>query len=231
MSIAVLGASGFVGSAIVRALSAKAIPFVAVNRSDEVPDADVLINAACPSQRLRAEREPEWDFEECVAKTARFYYRRKGRFLQVSSVSARFPNNSAYGRHRKAAEDIVSDALVVRLGPMYGDTLAKGILFDIIHDRPVYADPETYYAFADVDWCAQRIVSLAIAGRTRGVVEVGGSGAIRIGDIPARVGSKAEFLPSEFLPREDQDFISSDGPRPEQAVEWARLKRTALLKG
>lgn len=225
MTVAVVGAGGFVGSAVVRVLQTARCDYIEVRRGDPIPDVDVLINAACPSQRVRAEREPEWDFEECVVKTARLYYRRKGRFLQVSSVSARYPHNSAYGRHRKAAEDILDDALIVRLGPMYGRGQSKGVLQDMIDDKPVYMDPETYYAFADVDWCAARIVNLAFAGSKTGIVEVGGSNAIRLGDIPPRIGSGSIFLPSEYLPREDQDFISADGPRPELALKWAEQQK------
>lgn len=220
-TIAVLGARGFVGSAIVRALRERGIEPIEVVRGDPQPAADITINAACPSQRLRAEREPDWDFEESVVKTAAFYYQRAGRFLQVSSISARCPRNSVYGRHRAAAEMIVNDGLIVRLGPMYGEGLAKGVLADMIADRPVYMDPDTEYAFADVAWCASRIVDLALSEKT-GIHDVGGRNAIRLGDIPGRIGSRSEFRPSEFLPIEHQCFISPDGPTPSLALEWAR---------
>lgn len=231
-SVAVLGGRGFVGSAIVRALRAREVETFEVGRGDKVPNADILINAACPSKRLMAEQKPYWDFRETVQKTALLYYLHAGRFLQVSSISARYPRNSVYGRHRLAAEQIVGDSPIVRLGPMYGTGAVKGVLLDMIHDSPVYMDPETYYAFADVDWCAERIADIALGDKTNRVFEVGGRGAIRLVDLRDRIGSRSEFLPSDYLRnREDQDFISPDGPTPSRAVEWAKRERAARLPG
>jgi len=221
MTVAVYGARGFVGSAIVAALERRGIDHIPVTRGQMVYEpVAVAINAACPSQRLRAEREPMWDFYECVGKTADLYYNTTwDRFVQVSSLSARYPQNSVYGRHRLAAEQMVR-GLVVRLGPMYGDGLVKGVLTDMLADRTVYADPDTRYSFAPVDWIGEQIVDLALGPRT-GVVEVGGSGSLTLRSVAEQIDSLSDFLPSDFLPaREDQVVVSDDAPPSRLVFDW-----------
>jgi len=226
--IAVYGAKGFVGTAVANAVRASGHELVAVTRGDPSPGpVDILINAACPSQRLRAEREPAWDFEECVAKTARLFYANEwGRFVQVSSLSAR-NHLTVYARHRLMAEQIVwNGGLSVRLGPMYGDGLTKGYLADLMADRPVYAPSDLRYAYAPVEWCGQRILDLALGGRT-GVVEVAGSGYITLGDLATSIGSLSEFRESEWFKPEHQTVLKG-GPQTRKVIEWALEHR---LKG
>jgi nucleoside-diphosphate-sugar epimerase len=213
--VAVYGARGFVGRQIVRGLRRLGVEPIEVVRGQDGPRAaDVLVNAACPSQRLRAEREPMWDFHETVTKTADLFYGvAHDRFLQVSSLSARYPQNTIYGRHRLMAEQLIRPGLVVRLGPMYGDGLRKGYLADILAGRPVYADPDTRYAYADVEWVGEQIAALALSDAV-GMREVGGSGWVRLGDLGG------DFRPSEYLPREDQVFVAQNGPDSRLVYDW-----------
>lgn len=220
VTVAVYGARGFVGSAICAGLRSLGVEPIEVVRGQVLTQkVDVLVNAACPSQRLRAERQPWWDYHECVTKTAMLYYRRSfDRFLQVSSVSARYPA-TVYGRHRLMAEHIVANGLVVRLGPMYGEGLVKGVLTDMLADRTVYADPDTRYAYAGVGWVGRRIAELALSPRT-GTVEVGGSGSLSLREIADAIGSRSDFQASEFLPgREDQVFPDG-GPDSRLVLDW-----------
>lgn len=225
MTVAVYGARGFVGSAIVAALGRRGVDYIPVTRSQMIYEkVDVAINAACPSRRLQAERDPMWDYYETVGKTADLYYNTTWRrFLQVSSLSARYPENSVYGRHRLAAEKLIR-GLVVRLGPMYGEGLTKGVLVDMLADRPVYADPYTRYSFAPVSWVGERIVDLAL-GSAEGVIDVGGSGSLSLNLVARLADSKSEFLPSDFLPhREDQIIPGDDGPDSTLVVGWLRKR-------
>jgi nucleoside-diphosphate-sugar epimerase len=221
LRIAVYGAKGFVGSAIADAVRGSRYELIEVTRDSPPPGAvDILINAACPSRRLRAEQEPAWDFEECVAKTARLFYGGGwGRFVQVSSLSAR-SHATAYGRHRLMAEQIVwNSGLSVRLGPMYGRGLTKGYLADLMADRPVYASPDTRYAYADVKWVGERILDLALPPRV-GVVEVAGAGHITLGDLAASIGSLSEFRESEWFRPENQTVLRG-GPQTRKVIAWA----------
>ena len=42
--------------------------------------------------------------------------------------------------------------LILRLGPMYGHSLTKGVLIDMKNNAPVYVSEESLYSFAPVDW-------------------------------------------------------------------------------
>src|SRR3989344_8165754 len=94
-SIAVVGARGYVGSALSRALTSMGRCLVVeVTRKNYAETAresyDVLINCAMPSARFWAKSNPEKDFIETVEKTAQLLYAWNfKKFVQVSSVSAR----------------------------------------------------------------------------------------------------------------------------------------------
>ena len=221
LRIAVYGARGFVGTQIANAVRDSRYELVEVVRGQELDGpVDILINAACPSQRLRAEQEPLWDYAECVDKTARLFYGGGwGRFVQVSSLSAR-NHLTAYARHRLIAEQIVwNSGLSIRLGPMYGEGLTKGYLADMMADRPVYAPHGTRYSYAPVAWCGQRILDLALSPRT-GVVEVGGAGHITLGELADSIGSLSEFRESEWFKPEHQTLLRG-GPQTRKVIAWA----------
>lgn len=221
MTVAVYGAKGFVGSAICAALTRRGVDFIPVVRGQMVEEpVAIVINAACPSQRLRAERDPMLDYYETVGKTADLYYNTTWRrFVQVSSLSARYPQNSVYGRHRLAAESIVK-GLTIRLGPMYGEGLTKGVLVDMLRNQPVYADPDTRYSFAPVEWVGEEIADLALSPRL-GLVETGGKGFVPLRVVRDHIGSRSEFRRSEFLPeREDQVLLTIEGPVSSWVLEW-----------
>lgn len=220
MRVAVYGGRGFVGSQVVAGLRSLGVEPIVVTRGDPDPDdLDILINAACPGARYRAEKDPAADFEATVCLTARLLYGvRPRRLVQVSSLSAR-TTHTAYARHRRAAEALVGDdGLVVRLGPMYGQGLVKGYLLDIANGRPVYAPASTRYAYAPVEWSGLRVAELALTDRT-GMVEATGTGYVRLGDIAAAVGSSSVFLPSE-LHVEDQVGLGPDGPDARCVIDW-----------
>lgn len=193
---------------------------IGVTRGDGRPDADVVINAACPSSRLRAEQSPGWDFEERVVKTADILYQHpRTRFVQLSSISALRPT-CVYGRHCLAAEALIpADQLVLRLGPMYGPGLTKGYLIDMIEGRTVYADPATRYAYAPVDWVAKRIVSMALSGTWHGTHRVMASGFVELGEVRDALGSVSDFQPSEYLPYRD-DQVGGSGPPSRYVIDW-----------
>ncbi|MBL8158368.1 NAD-dependent epimerase/dehydratase family protein [bacterium] len=196
-SIAVVGAQGYVGRALVMALKSSAYEVTPVTR-DTYTDSmhgsyDVLINAAMPSARFKAKEDPEWDFRETVAKTADLLYRWKfGKFVQISTISARSQLDTMYGRHKAAAESLCSakDNLIVRLGAMYSEDLQKGVLVDMVSGRPVFVDGESRYCFASRDFVASWIVSNL--DRT-GIVEVGGREAVALKDIAAHLGTNILF--------------------------------------
>lgn len=197
-SVALIGANGFVGAPLAEALALK--PDIALTRVTRENHErmrenayDVVINAAMPAGRFRAKNDPEEDFAETVKKTSDLLYRwRFGKFVQISTVSARCQLDTVYGRHKAAAEKLCAfgDNLIVRLGPMYGPGLKQGVLIDMLAGRKVYVDGSSRYCFAPLSF-----VSSWIAGNLgrAGLAEVGARDAVSLREVAAHLGAKPDF--------------------------------------
>ena len=198
ISIAVVGASGYVGGAVSAALASNlniAVISVIKNNYDDMRERyyDVVINAAMPSARFWAKSYPDKDFVETVQKTADLVYGwRFGKFIQISTVSARCQLDTIYGRHKAAAEKICGfgDNLIVRLGPMYSKGLSKGVLVEMLQGRKVFVDAESRYCFAPLEFVASWIVGNL--GRS-GIIEVGARNAVKLRDVADYLGGGVEF--------------------------------------
>ncbi|HET8562616.1 MAG TPA: NAD-dependent epimerase/dehydratase family protein, partial [Candidatus Binatia bacterium] len=211
---AVVGAHGYVGSALCAALLRDFDHDVtAVIRSnyDEMRQRtfDILINAAMPSKRFWAKTHPDHDFAETVQKTGDLINGwRFGKFVQISSVSARCQLDTVYGRHKAAAEKICGfgNNLVVRLGPMYNKNLSKGVLIDMLEGRKVCVDGESRYCFAPLEFVASWIAANL---ERAGIVEVGARNAVRLQDVADHVGTKVKFegaVDHQEIDHPEQDF-------------------------
>ena len=214
-TIAVIGASGFIGDALCTSLRSAGHTVTGVTRADHAAHRDqtydVVINAAMPSRRYWAKRHPALDFAETVQKTADLLYGwHFGTFIQISSVSARCERDHVYGRHKAAAEALCdrADCLIVRLTAVYGDGMTKGALLDIAAGQPVYVDAESRYAFTPlsfaVDWVAGHLDA-------RGIVEVGARNTISLREIADHAGRSIAFCG----PREFQDVEPPDSSFPD----------------
>jgi nucleoside-diphosphate-sugar epimerase len=198
ISIAVVGASGYVGGAVSAALASRSsIAVMPVTRANYAEmrerSYDVLINAAMPSGRFWAKNNPDKDFVETVQKTADLVYGwRFGKFVQISTLSARCQLDTVYGRHKAAAEKICGfgDNLIVRLGPMYSKGLSKGVLVDMLQGRKVFVDGESRYCFAPLEFVASWIAANL---QRSGLVEVGARNSIRLREVADYLGAGVEF--------------------------------------
>ena len=197
-SVAVIGANGYVGSALYQELlrSAK-YSVVGVTRENysamKERDFDIIINCAMPSARFWAKNHPEEDFVETVKKTADLLYGWKfKKFIQISTVSARCQLDTVYGRHKLAAENLCDfgDNLIVRLGALYGESMKKGVLFDMLEGKKVFVDKASRYSFISVSFCASWMASNL---DRHGMVELGGKNAIAIGDVAKHMQANVEF--------------------------------------
>ncbi len=198
-SIALIGCNGFVGKSIRKYLSNnKEILLNAVTRENyeaarKEKHYDIIINAAMPSKRFWAKQNPYKDFCETIEKTFNIVNTWKSsKIIQISSISARSQLNTTYGRHKAAAEKLVNNEknLILRLGPMYGKSLNKGVLIDMKNNAPVYVSKESLYAFAPVDWIGEWISKNM---HLSGVLDLGGNNAIKLNEVAQRIGSKSIF--------------------------------------
>tara|TARA_B100000700_G_C15021643_1_gene846025 strand:+ start:566 stop:1261 length:696 start_codon:yes stop_codon:yes gene_type:complete len=198
-SIGLIGSNGFVGQSIKKfllkneKLSTTCITRENYEAKKEEKEYDIIINAAMPSKRYWASQNPHLDFHETVKKTFDIVNDWKfSKIIQISSISARSQLNTIYGRHKAAAEKIVSDGnnLIIRLGPMYGERLNKGVIIDLINNKPVYIAKQSLYCFAPVDWIGEWIASnMNLAG----VLDLGANNAISVGKVAERINSKSKF--------------------------------------
>ena len=226
MRIGLIGAQGFVGSAIATGCAkVPEIDLVQVMRTNYEAAAtdghyDVLINAAMPSRRFWARHNPGLDFVETVVKTSQLLYNWSwGKFVQISSISARSQLDTVYGRHKAAAEKLCSfdDNLVLRLGPMYGEDLDKGVLIDLLNDSTVFVSADSRYCFAPIEWIGEWIPkNLHLVG----VMDLGGTNAVALGEVAEAVGSQ-----STFEGVVDDQILTNpvdDAPSARDAIEYLR---------
>ena len=198
-SIALIGSNGFVGKSIKKyILNDKNILLTCVTRKNyeearNEKEYDILINAAMPSKRFWAKNNPYNDFLETVEKTFKIVNNwRSSKIIQISSISARSQLNTTYGRHKAAAEKLLNSKsnLILRLGPMYGKNLDKGVLIDMKNNNPVYVSQESLYSFAPVDWIGEWIYKNI---HLFGIIDLGGNNPIKLKEVAQRIGSKSIF--------------------------------------
>lgn len=210
-SVAIIGAEGYVGTSLCRAFAAGTRYTVTpVTRSSydhsRSRPYDIIVNAAMPSGRFWAQNNPEKDFEATVKKTADLLYGWSyGKFVQISSVSARCQPNTVYGRHKAAAESLCpnGESLILRLGPMYSETLRKGVLIDMLNSRDVFVAGESRYCFAPLDFVSSWIAKNV---ERTGLIELGAQNAISLQEVAKHLG-----VPVKFQGPVDHQEISAPG--------------------
>ena len=197
-SIAVIGSNGFVGNAICNEiLTSKKFNLIRITRNDNIEvlikSANVVIYAANNSKRFQAENSPHLDFINTVEQAANIYsIVGNKKIILISTVSARVQLDSVYGRNRRSCELMLdhSKNLIVRLGPMYGDTNHKGALFDILKNKKVYVSENTKYAYVDVKYNAKKIVELL---DETGIIEIGAKNSIELKYLKKILNSTSTF--------------------------------------
>jgi nucleoside-diphosphate-sugar epimerase len=230
--VAVVGAAGYVGSALCEAIARQPdVVLMRVTREsyEQARGAfyDVLINAAMPSGRFWAKNNPDADYQETVQKTADLLKNwRCQKFVQISTVSARCDKDSVYGKHKAEAEKLcASDTnLIIRLSAMYSQNLSKGALIDMLNGRKVFVSGESLYPFAPLsfvaDWISRNLDRM-------GLVEVGARNAISLQDIAKSMHWTIDFEG----PAEDQSLVKPEPDFPDSRDVVAFLKKhQAVLK-
>mgnify|MGYP003631179297 CR=1 FL=1 len=196
--IGVVGANGFVGKAICRALKKCDYEVFEITREncDEYKSFkyDFLINTAMPSKRFWALNNPIDDVKATILKTAELLYQWEyNKFIQISSLSAKIQLDTPYGVHKRSSEVLVENkenSLIIRLGALYGDGLDKSSLFDIINHNHIYVDINSEYNYIDID-----IVSRWIAKNLNktGIKEIGAKDTISLMEISKRVWNNPSY--------------------------------------
>ena len=223
-NIAVIGANGFVGSQICRAIDL--IPKYSLikilresNLSDGIKQADVIIHAANPAGRFRTESNPEQDFSATVDKTYEILsHCGDKKLVLISSLSCRTQMNINYGRNRRMCEllALAAHGTVVRLGPMFGIGRTRDTLHDILEGRQVFVSATTRYGYVNVEWAGSEIVRLL--GSPSDLYEVGARDSISLAEIAEYFGSI-----SKFSGLDDSQFLEGNdiGPSARKVIRYA----------
>ena len=199
MKVVLIGSNGFVGSAIANSLKKKEIATLLVNRNNyhkknKKKVYDFLINSAIPSKRYAAKLNPNYDFKESFIKTKKILEEWKfKKYIHISSISARCEKNTPYGINRLKSENLskkINNHLIVRLGPMFGCKLNKGVIIDLINNNTVFLNKESKYSFTNVNWVGEWIVNNLLM---KGLIEIGAKDFIVLKDLAQLIKSSSNF--------------------------------------
>ncbi len=228
MKIAVVGATGFVGSAFLEAFSNAGHEVVGVGRDNyslaKSDTFDIVINASNNSKKYISDRDPMGDFDLSVTQQMRVLHDFAAPLhVLLSSVDVYsdlddpeqtrenvepdLAKASNYGFHKWMAEQCVRhyapDWLIVRLAGMVGPNLKKNPVFDIQNGQPLRIHPDSQYQFMHTADVAEIVAKLIADGYRKEVFNVCGSGLIsprKIGEMANRPLDLSQ-LPAEVTPR------------------------------
>ena len=197
-SVAIVGANGFVGQALCKASKNYDVKVTKVTRKNygyyKNFNYDILINTAMPSRRFWSSNNPTDDVMETITKTANLFYEwQYKKFVQVSSISAENQLDIPYGAHKRAAEVIVSsdeDALIVRLGALFGDGLSKSALFDLLSDNHMYVDINSEYNYIDISFVSNWIFKNI---ERSGIINLGAKDTISLLEISNFINAEPSY--------------------------------------
>ena len=183
-----------------------------------------------PSKRFWAKQNPELDYEETVTKTQNILLDFKfNKIIHISSVSARCQLDTVYGRNKKISEELIhktKDYLIVRFSAMYGKSLTKGVLVDIINNSKVYINGKSKYAFTDVSWNAKWIIDNLNSEEK--LVEIGATDYIELNQLAKLINSTSEFdgeIDNQIILNKSYKFDSSI-----QVLNFLKQKKNEISK-
>jgi nucleoside-diphosphate-sugar epimerase len=218
--IYILGGGGFVGSAYARLFARTGVEHRVVTRANYAQltgtSCTILINANGNSKKFLADRDPGAEFEASVVSVQRSLEAFKAeRYVFLSSGDV-YPTQvdpsatgsdqtidprrlSRYGLHKFLAEQLVQGVhprhLVVRMGGFVGPGLKKNPIFDLMTDGEVWLTPDSELQYIHTDSAARLVWALCQAGVEGRVVNLGGRGVVRLGDVAASLGRPGRFRP------------------------------------
>lgn len=207
MKIAVLGARGFVGSAVLQVLGARwECVGVDLDNYDEWRGRawDVVVNANGNSKKYLAAQDPALEFDLSVRSVVRSIFDFPAtRYVFISTVDVYTDfaepgktaedvaidtqRQSAYGFHKWLAEQYVKKHargwLILRLGGMVGPGLRKGPIYDLLHDVPLRVHLDSRYQYIPTHTVGEVIAALLERGTEREVYNVCGTGTVSLREV------------------------------------------------
>jgi len=213
-SSALIGYTGFVGSALLRQR-----PFDACFNSSNIEQIrgrsfDLIVCCGARAEKWKANAEPERDLDNIETLTRALVGADAQKVVLISTVDV-FLNPvdvdedsptpmtglHAYGRNRRRLEQIVAgrfDAHIVRLPGLYGRGLKKNVIYDLLYDNEVRKiDSRGVFQFYDV-------------GRLLRDIETAMSNELGLVHLPPEPVSVADVARAAF----DIEFTNEVAPTP-----------------
>lgn len=202
MKIVVIGAGGFVGSAIVNYLKSINIAVESVYRtnfkqSDNLYD--ICIDASGSSKKFVAEENPAEDLVNSVVNCSKVlkYYPSK-LHIHISSVDIykkledpittnednfeNIPAVTRYGYHKFMTEEYVKtyspNWLIFRLSGMIGNGLKKNPIFDLITGNTFWINPKSEFQYINTENVSKIIWETINKGICNEIFNIAGKGTI-----------------------------------------------------
>ncbi len=219
--IGIVGANGFVGSALVDHFSASGYEVTSITRENfakyESHHFDILIDAAGNSKKFIADENLMLDFELTVRHRMRtllsfnaplhvhissvdVYQDLSDPARNTEEVTVDLGTNSNYGFTKRLAELIVQrhapQWLIFRLSGMVGPGLRKNPVYDIANGIPIRIHPDSSYQFCSTEYVAKLIRTVVEKGVRGEIINVAGTGQVTPRDI-AKVLSKPLLVSPE----------------------------------
>ena len=221
LTVTIIGAQGFVGSAFARHLENKNVELRLITRKNYADFAgkksDVVVEAACNSKKFLSDKNPLEDFDLSVAHRLRTLLDFPADFhVHISSVDVyadlsqpqktiedtpvNISECSHYGFNKLLAEQLVRHHakrwLIVRLAGMVGAGLRKNPIFDILNNQPIFIHPDSQYQFMPTDAVAETIWNLFEKNVAGEIFNLCGDGLISPTEI-ARIAERELKLSDE----------------------------------
>lgn len=181
----VIGARGFLGSAIAAGAAARGYAVTAVDthnyESLRGSNADLLINAAGNSSKFIDDQDPARGYELSVTSVLHVLHDFRFAFYVQLSSGAIYPHEndplqnsettplhpaemSGYGLHKWLAEQLVQHYaprhLILRMGGFVGPGIRKNALFDLLTHRPLFVHPDSEFQYMDTRDLARSVFDL-----------------------------------------------------------------------
>jgi nucleoside-diphosphate-sugar epimerase len=253
--IYIIGGNGFVGSAFVRFFIRKKINYQIIDRYNYASFYDkpcnILINANGNSKKYIAERDPLLEFDSSTRSVLtsltsfnfkHYIYLSSGDVYPEQETPAKTDENllidvtrqSRFGLNKYLAEQLVKKYadkwLIIRMGGFVGNGLKKNAIYDILNNSEIWISPESELQFINSDSAVEIIWELINKNISNEIINLGGLGVVKIGNIHLKSKSNSIFKKEAPLIRFElnlgklQSFLSQDLPKSEHEVDKFILK-------
>ena len=218
--IIVLGGTGLIGTAVCECLARAGHAVVSVNSKNYAScvgaRADVLINCNGNTFRYKASQDPQWDFAASVTTVEKSLFDFKvSRYFYISTIDVYDRLDDPVYNHEDAAinlrrlhpyafhkwlgerlvEQFAGQPLILRTGTVLGPGVKKGPLFDLVQNEPLHISPDSKLSLIDTATIAEAIVGFVAAPPPHRVINLTGTGSVKLREPCAEVGLTWRLAP------------------------------------